>query len=552
MPHHDADSFPAPHGSRPAASASGPEEVTARRRPGEPLGPDRMTDPLHHPAHAGPVTRTKRAWVLLLLTTLLPGSAQLVAGNRTLGRRALAVTLAGWVLALLALLTWLVHRSWLIGLVTGRVTTLVLIGALVVLAAGWLVLFADTLRIVRPRLLARGMRPIVVLGCVVLAVLTCGGLGYSAWLVHVGRGALGGIFADGRPFDPVDGRYNFLLMGGDAGSDRVGRRPDSMTVLSVDAKTGQAVTISLPRNTQNAVFRQGSPLWSVYPDGYSCGDECILNALYPEVANEHADLYPGAKDPGAEAMKDAAEGITGLPIQAYVLVDMDGFAKLVDALGGIDLDVGGRVPIGGGHDQFTGAANPIDGYIEPGRQHLDGFHALWYGRSREGASDYDREARQRCVQAAILKQISPATVLTKAQELSDAGQQVVETDIPQQQLGSFVDLGLDAQSKPLVPYGMAPPYFEETFPTYPDFDRFHAGVAQTIRDAENGATTGPTAAARAEAESAHGSGTVLGASTTLALATRQAAVRAQPVAEDAAQDSGTQPRLSPNGTCSVP
>ena len=55
-----------------------------------------------------------------------------------------------------------------------------------------------------------------------------------------------------------------------------------MHVVSVDARTGAIVMFSLPRNLQNAPFVEGSPLWDVYPNGFDCGDECILNALYTD------------------------------------------------------------------------------------------------------------------------------------------------------------------------------------------------------------------------------------------------------------------------------
>ncbi|WP_144935909.1 LCP family protein [Rothia kristinae] len=527
----------------------GADEITGARPEGHRPGPAHRTDPLRHPEASGALTRTKRAWLLLLLTAVLPGSVQLLIGNRRLGWRALGVTLTVWGCVLAALILLAVHRSWLFSLVTSRFTSLVLIVVLAVLALGWALLFLDALRLIRPALLARGMRPMVALGCAGLMLATAGTLGYSAYLVGVGRGALGNVFSGGSGFEAADGRYNILLMGGDAGADRVGRRPDSMTVFSIDAKTGQAVTISLPRNLQNAPFAQGSPLWQVWPEGFDCGDECILNALYPQVAQEHADLYPDAADPGAEAMKDAAEGITGLRIQAYALVDMDGFADLVDALGGIELDVGGRVPIGGGTNEITGEKNPIDGWIEPGRQHLDGFHALWYARSREGASDFEREARQRCVQSAMLAQLDPANVLTKFRSITDAGQQIVETDIPEAQLGEFADLGLKAKDHELIQYGAGPPYWDDMFPTYPDYDAFRAGVAQVIEGSAEGKT--PTPAAD-DAQAAGPAGVVSAVRPAALLATLSLLPGAGSVQAQDGPAVSTVAELGPNGTCSVP
>ena len=72
------------------------------------------------------------------------------------------------------------------------------------------------------------------------------------------------------------------------------------------------------------------------------------------------------------------------------------------------------------------------GWIEPGQQHLDGYHALWYGRARYGVAggDYERMRRQAVLQEAILQQFTPTNVLSKFQEVASAGADTVKTDIP--------------------------------------------------------------------------------------------------------------------------
>ncbi|KNC19770.1 transcriptional regulator [Arthrobacter sp. RIT-PI-e] len=454
------------------------------------------TDPVRYPQAASPAVRTRRAFVLLILTLLLPGAAQVVAGDRRLGRRALRTTFLCWGLVLLGVVLALTDRSLLVGAVTHRWWSLVLIIALLGLAAGWALLFVNTLRLIRMSLLAPGARPLVAGALAVLMVLTSGSLAYGAYLLGVGRSTVGSIFGAGPAFDPVDGRYNFLLMGGDAGEDRAGRRPDSISVISVDAATGATITFSIPRNFQNAEFSDGSPLWDVYPGGYDCGDPCIINSLYTEVTQDHPELYPGAEDPGAEAMKDAAGGVLGLEIQAYLLIDMNGFEELVDAMGGIRMDVGGWVPITAGEIPGTDPIRhyPPDGWIRPGVQTLDGYHALWYARSREFVTDYHRVSRQQCVQQAMIAQLDPGTVLTRFQSIAAAGTQIVETDIPQDQLASFVDLGLKAQGQETRRLTIGPPDFgtpADNFPTYPDFgeihDRVQGMIAEDARAAADGA-----------------------------------------------------------------
>lgn len=497
--------------------------ISGTRGRGQHLGEPVFTDPLRHPEAASERVRARRAWWLVVLAVVFPGSAQLVAGNKTLGRRAVAVTLAVWLAVAVLLVVGFTRRALLLSLLTSSWFLLVLAVVLALLAVGWVYLLADTLRLVRPLLLPGRSRSLVSLTLVLAMLVTGGGLGYGAYVTWIGRGTLGSIFADGS-LPEHEGRYNILLMGGDAGEDRVGRRPDSMTVVSIDAKTGQAVTISVPRNLQNAIFEQGSPLWDIYPEGYNCGDECILNTLYPTVSADYSHLYPGAADPGAEATMDAVSGVLGLTVENYVLIDMSGFEQLIDALGGITIDVGGYVPIGGGTNEFTGLPNPIDGYIEPGIQHLDGFHALWYARSREGASDYDRQARQRCVQAAMLKQLDPANVLTKFADITAAGEQVVETNLPQGGLANLADVGLKSKNYELVQFAAGPPYFEDLFPTYPDFDLLHSEVDRVLAGASGGAGTNAGAAV-----------------TDGAITVQTVAFRTTLAAE-----------LSPNGTCSVP
>lgn len=455
-------------------SFSSPKVSQASNRP--PV----LTNPFRYPEPASAPARSKRAWILLLLTLFVPGAAQIVAGNKRLGRFALRLTFTAWAVVIAAAVLALVNRDALLNLFTNPWTSFLLIVLLAATALGWAFMFLNTLRIIRPSLLAPGMRGLVVTALVVLMVLTSGSLGYSAMLINTGRNAIGSIFQSGPDMKPVDGRYNFLVMGGDAGEDRTGRRPDSIIVISVDAKTGQGATISIPRNLQNAPFSPGSPLWSVYPEGYNCGDECIINSLYTDVTNNHANLYPGSPDPGAEAMKDAAGGVLGLEIQGYVLIDMAGFSALIDALGGVTVNVGGWVPISGDDIYGNGQHLPPTGWISPGVQTLNGYHALWYARSRQWVTDYNRSQRQQCIQSAILAQMDPATVLTKFNALAAAGSKVMESDLPAGQLGSFASLALKAKSHDLARLTIGPPDFDQDFPTYPDFEQAHQRVQDLL------------------------------------------------------------------------
>ncbi len=164
-------------------------------------------------------------------------------------------------------------------------------------------------------------------------------------------------------------------------------------------------------------------------------------------------------------------GTLGITVQAYVLVDMDGFAKLIDAMGGIRIKAGGWVPMSGDMiDEANGIHGMPLGWIPAGEQNLDGYHALWYGRSREFVDDYARIQRQQCVQQAMLKQLDPATLLAKFEDIANAGTKVVDSNISASQLGSFVDLAMKAKGKDVSRLTIGPPDFDASFSTVPDFD----------------------------------------------------------------------------------
>lgn len=417
--------------------------------------------------------RVRRAATLLGLTMVLPGSAQLVAGNPKLGRAALKVWAGLVALAVLLVVLALFDRGALIWLFT---KPFVLGFAAVVcfaLAVAWPVLIIDAWRLGRMRLLPMKARRWFALATALLVLLT------SLPLIAVGRRAwaaesfLGTVFSSSHKAKAVDGRFNVLLLGADSGKTRVGTRPDSITLASIDSDTGRTALFSLPRNLENVTFPPGTPAAKALPKGWDCGDECLINGIYTW-ATEHPSAFPGAKDPGAEAMKQVVSQTLGIPVNYYVIIDLDGFRSLIDALGGIDVNVKERVPIGGG-------TSKIWGYIEPGKQHLNGFRALWYGRSREGASDYARMARQRCVMQSMLEQLDPPTVLRRFQKIAKAGKDVVATDIPAAHLATFIDLATQARSKKVTSVQFVPPLIK---PAYADFGLIRSTVAQTITKVE--------------------------------------------------------------------
>lgn len=434
-----------------------------------------IPDSLEGPQARSEQVKLRRALGFVAMTLVLPGSAHLAVGRRRLGRTAVRIWAALVGLTLLAGLLALVWRDAALTLATFGPTLRVLSLLLVAAGVGWALLLVDAWRIARPPELARRHRPGFAVLTLAAAFSVLGGLVASAAMVSAQRDLLATVFAGGGDNRAQNGRYNILLLGGDAGKTRTGLRPDSLTVASVDAATGRTVLLSLPRNLEDAPFPANSPLHRKFPRGFGCADQsCMLNAIYT-YATEHPSLYPGVKNPGAQATKEAVEGITGLPINYWVMVDLKGFRSLVDAVGGITLDVHKRVPIGGG-------GGPVTGYIEPGkRQHLDGYHALWFARSRSDSSDYERMARQKCVMNAMLNQLDPVTVLANFSSLAGAGKQSVATDIPARDVDTLIDLALRARTLPVSSVAFVPPLIH---PGEPNFAKLQAIVAKKVAAAE--------------------------------------------------------------------
>jgi polyisoprenyl-teichoic acid--peptidoglycan teichoic acid transferase len=421
---------------------------------------------------------TKRAWWLVGINLLIPGSAQVIAGNRRLGRFGLGATILLWVLAAVVIGLAIFARGTLLVLVTNTVVLVVLIVLALFYAVLWSVLTLDTLRLVRFVNVAPGARGFVAALAVLSLVVAAGGAGFVAANAVSAIGLLS-IFGGRVVEPPIDGRYNILLLGGDAGPDRNGLRPDSISVVSIEAETGAATIFGVPRNLEFVPFVAGSPLYGPFPNGYDCGDECLISYLYP-YAEAHPELYPDAvaagSNPGVEATRDAVEGSLGIELQYYVLIDMQGFAQLIDALGGVDIEVAERLPYGS-NNYDNGAPAPPIGYIEAGLQHMNGETALWYARSRYGSDDYERMARQRQVQEAILAQFEPANVLLKFQGIASAGSQVVSTDIPQSMLAYFVELAAKTKELPVTKIDFVPPLI---YTGSPDFALIQSTVDQAL------------------------------------------------------------------------
>jgi polyisoprenyl-teichoic acid--peptidoglycan teichoic acid transferase len=416
--------------------------------------------------------RFRRAVALMVMTLVLPGSAQLVAGNRQVGRVAMriwivlvAATLAAFGLGLV----WSGFAFWLVSdpRVLGPLRV-----ALMVLAVGWAALLMDAWRIGQPLTLSAQHRRAVVGVNGLLCLSVAGALLFSAHLVGVQRDFMVTMFGDGQVTDANDGRYNVLLLGGDSGAGRWGLRPDSLTVASIDADSGRTVLISLPRNMARFPFAEGSVMHEQFPEGFDC-EGCYLNGV-STWAQDHTDLFGKSDNPGVDATIMAVEGITGLEVNYWAMVNLEGFKDLVDAVGGVTLKVRAPIPVGG-------LGSDVTGYIEPGVRRLDGHDTLWFARSREGSDDYSRMARQKCVMSAMLQQISPQVALRNFQSIAEASSEMLSTDIPASEVDRFIDLSLKARSQRVASLSLVPPMINTGDP---DIDLVQEKVSAAIDTAE--------------------------------------------------------------------
>jgi len=447
-------------------SVMSPPRTTARPS-GAPVVEER---PIRTPDASSPAVMTRRGWWLVVLNFLLPGSAQALAGNRRLGRVGLVSTLVLWALVIVAVLCALLWRSVFLTVATNWFALLLLQGLLLGYAVLWIVLTVDTLRLVR--LIKTG--PWARLGiaglAIALLVVASWAAASAASVAGSAREALGAIFgASGPAVEPSEGYYNILLLGADSGEGRDSMRFDSISVVSVNAETGATTITGIPRDMPHFPFAEG-PMRDRYPDGHQghadpdCGWGSGVNQLRTEVevCQDGTALYPDAaangSAPGIEATKDAAEGILGIEIPYYVFIDMHGFASLIDALGGVEITVEERLPKGGPPEGWTGSdVNEwAIGWIEAGPQHMDGDTAQWYARSRYTTDDFDRMARQRILQQAILAQFTPQTVLTRFQDVAGAGADIVETDVPQSLIPFLAELALKAKEHPVNTIELTP------------------------------------------------------------------------------------------------
>ena len=277
---------------------------------------------------------------------------------------------------------------------------------------------------------------------------------------------------------PWDGkeRLNVLLIGTDQRPNEGTYNTDTLIVVSIDPGTKQVAMFSLPRDTVDVPTPPG-PARQAFGPVYSRK----INAWFTSVRNR-PDLFPGTDvTRGYNGLKAIIGNLYGLDIKYFVEVNFEGFKAVVDALGGVTINV--QIPVV--DDRYPGDNGSLERiYIPSGIQHMDGAQALQYARSRHTSSDFDRGARQQRVLVSLKEQADPQALIPRLPELVNALKKAVRTDVPVDQLDQLLGLAAQVDTKNIRSYVFAPPLYGQEilnsprgYIIEPDVPRIRAAVS---------------------------------------------------------------------------
>jgi len=186
-----------------------------------------------------------------------------------------------------------------------------------------------------------------------------------------------------------------------------------MILATLDVHTNKATLISVPRDTSN---------FDLYYGGW-VGPQFKLNQLMGAASSPSF----GSPDSGVETLVKEVAFLVGMPIDYYAAVDLQGFVNMVQAMGGVDVNVTTAV-----NDPSTGTFVPV------GLIHMDGHLALKYARSRESTSDYARSGRQQDLLVALARKVASAAIVPQLPTLLSLAGTTLSTDFPLKYARNFV------------------------------------------------------------------------------------------------------------------
>jgi polyisoprenyl-teichoic acid--peptidoglycan teichoic acid transferase len=274
---------------------------------------------------------------------------------------------------------------------------------------------------------------------------------------------------DQEELDPTDPRYR-------------GHRTDVMIVVSINPAPPYDVALfSVPRFLSNYRMPEGMGVEMTLDEWDWIGH------VWRRAEDVAPEAYPGPGRPGENAVKAALGELFGITIHHYALITVGGFIDVIDALGGVTIDVPRRI-VDRNYDTADNhaAATRTTVVIEEGIQHLDGFHALAYSRIRSQSHEFARMQRQRCVIGALIEQTDPVTLLRNFGAVATAVKENVQTDIPQDSLADFVELLPNLSTDNFSTLNIAQNAYEIDAPRsgirYYDLDQIRADAQFLMRD----------------------------------------------------------------------
>lgn len=269
------------------------------------------------------------------------------------------------------------------------------------------------------------------LALLALALLGAGLFGRRVW-------AFGNAISTQAPISTQtrymsgDGRVNVLVLGYGGGNHPGPYLTDTLMVVSLNLKDNATTMISVPRD-----------LWVQVPPG--SGDYAKLNTAYVNgLENGYNGISPSPAAGGAEATRKVTE-ILGIPVNYWLTINFNGFRALVDALGGVNVDV----PVGWTAINLGGDGLPGNGVatFKAGMQHMDGERALQYARARyitnpasEG-TDFARAKRQQVLLHAIVDRARSLSALPGLFGAMDALQQTIYSNLSLADLTALMEKG---------------------------------------------------------------------------------------------------------------